>query len=196
MPQKGLGTKAALALWLHNPNPFSGDSLMKKTSLTGLLALVALLAGNAAKAEEAAAPPVATNFSLTSNYKYRGQDQGGNKPAVQGGFDYSNSGFYIGNWNSSIGFTDAGLEMDFYAGYKGTITPDLGFDVGVLQYYYPQSDKVTDYNTTELYGAMSFGPVTGKLSYTTSSKYFGIEDSRGTLYGDLSANFELIPKLT
>ena len=48
------------------------------------------------------------NVSLTTNYKFRGQDQdtGRNKavkPALQGGFDYTfgDSGWYIGNWNSS-----------------------------------------------------------------------------------------------
>jgi uncharacterized protein (TIGR02001 family) len=166
---------------------------MKKTSLTCLLAVMALLASTA-QAQEA--PLIATNFSLTSNYKYRGQDQGNDNPAVQGGFDFSDKGFYIGNWNSSIGFTDAGLEMDFYAGYKGSITETLGFDVGVLQYYYPQKNEPIDFDTTEIYGAMSYGPATAKLSYTTSSSYFGIEDSRGTLYGDLTANFVLVPQLT
>lgn len=166
-----------------------------RTSLACLFGFATLLAGNA-NAAEAAAPAVATNLSLTTNYKYRGQDQGNNKPAVQGGFDYSNSGFYVGNWNSSIGFTDSGLEMDFYGGYKGEIMKDLGFDVGVLQYYYPQNDKVVDFNTTEIYGGVSFGPATAKLSYTTSSKYFGIEEARGTLYFDLSANYEVVKGLT
>ena len=48
-------------------------------------------------------------MALTSNYKFRGQDQDtsknkGFKPAIQGGFDYAfgESGLYIGNWNSSV----------------------------------------------------------------------------------------------
>lgn len=166
-----------------------------KTSLPRLLALTALAAAASVHAADPA-PPVATNLSLTTNYKYRGQDQGNNKPALQGGFDYAHSsGLYVGNWNSSIGFTNSGLEMDFYGGYKGTAGP-VSYDVGVLQYYYPQKDKTTDYNTTELYGAVSFGPATGKLSYTASKKYFGFEEARGTLYFDLSANFPVGDKLT
>jgi hypothetical protein len=47
-------------------------------------------------------------------------------------------GFYVGNWNSNVSFTNASLEMDFYAGYKGEISKDFGYDVGILQYYYPQ----------------------------------------------------------
>ena len=53
-------------------------------------------------------------------------------PALQGGFDWSQNGFYLGNWNSNIGFTNAGIEMDFYGGYKGEIAKDLGYDVGIL----------------------------------------------------------------
>ncbi len=33
--------------------------------------------------------------------------------------------------------------MDFYGGYKGTITDGLGYDVGLLQYYYPQKNRPT-----------------------------------------------------
>jgi uncharacterized protein (TIGR02001 family) len=170
-----------------------------KKSLVALATLAAL--GTAAHAD------VATNLSLTSNYKYRGQDQGNNKPAIQGGFDYSLGGFYVGNWNSSIGFTDSGVEMDFYGGYKGQLS-NLGYDVGVLQYYYPQRNEIVDFNTTELYGALTWTLFTAKYSYTVSSDYFGLGESfglangvpsvkgRGTGYLDLSANFELFKGLT
>src|SRR5574343_1191814 len=49
------------------------------------------------------------NVSVTTNYKFRGQDQDTSKvkavkPALQGGFDYTfgETGFYVGNWNSSV----------------------------------------------------------------------------------------------
>src|SRR5450830_735029 len=72
-------------------------------------------AAPAAAPAPAPAPLLTGNISLTSNYKFRGQDQdmlGKNnfaktkavKPAIQGGFDYAfgESGFYVGNWNSSV----------------------------------------------------------------------------------------------
>ncbi len=136
----------------------------------------------------AAYAQVATNFGLTSNYKYRGQDQSDNKPAIQGGFDYSHGGLYVGNWNSSIGFTDAGIEMDVYGGYKGEFGPGFGYDVGVLHYAYPSLSSAA---TTELYGAVSFSIATLKYSRTVSSKYFGVVDGKGTGYWDLSANYEI-----
>ena len=66
------------------------------------------------------------NLGLTSNYKYRGQDQDTSKtravkPALQGGFDYAfgESGWYVGNWNSSVNWLSGNsIEMDLYGGYN------------------------------------------------------------------------------
>jgi uncharacterized protein (TIGR02001 family) len=130
---------------------------LQKTAISA--AAVALLTGLtsvAAFAEEAAAPevsPVTANVTVVNNYVYRGLTQSNFKPAVQGGFDYAHeSGFYIGNWNSSISWLGDGyatstprvatvsapVEMDFYAGFKKELIAE-GFasDLGVLQYYYP-----------------------------------------------------------
>ncbi|HUG22575.1 TorF family putative porin [Piscinibacter sp.] len=140
---------------------------------------------------------VTANLSLTSKYKYRGQDQSDAEkdvlPAVQGGFDFSSGGLYLGNWNSSIGFAH-GTEMDFYGGYKGE-AGGLAYDVGVLQYYYPGTDASV-LNTTELYGAVSFSIVTFKYSHTVSDEYFGIVDGQNTGYFDLTANYDLGNGLT
>jgi len=138
---------------------------LHKTAISA--AAVALLSGVATTAAFAAdepAPevsPITANVTVTSNYIYRGLTQTNNKPAIQGGFDYAHeSGFYVGNWNSSIswlsdsygtngyanrtnsntGSVTAPVEMDFYAGFKKELIGE-GFatDVGVLQYYYPTS---------------------------------------------------------
>lgn len=163
---------------------------MKKSVLA--LAVMAIFTA-AAQAEDG----LSANVSLTSKYKYRGQDQSDTEkavlPAIQGGFDYSIGSFYLGNWNSSIGFA-GGTEMDFYGGYKGEVG-DLGYDVGVLTYYYPGTDN-SPLNTTEIYGSISYSIATLKYSHTVSNKYFGIEEGRGTGYLDLSADYELAPGLT
>jgi uncharacterized protein (TIGR02001 family) len=114
-------------------------------------------------------------------------------PALQGGFDYTLGGFYLGNWNSAIGFAH-GTEMDFYGGYKGKVSV-LDYDVGVLQYYYPGSDA-SFLNTTELYIAGTWAFITAKYSHTVSSKYFGIEEGQNTGYFDISANYAVAEKLT
>lgn len=161
---------------------------MKKSLLVFAITSVLAFAAQAADT-----PAVATNFSLTSNYKYRGQDQGGRKPAVQGGFDYADSGFYVGNWNSSVKQGNTTIEMDFYGGYKGEAS-GVGYDIGALQYYYPQKDN--DLNTTELYGALNFGIASAKYSRTVSSKWFSVTDGRGTGYWDFSANYEVVTGVT
>ncbi|MBU3556389.1 hypothetical protein ICN18_01950 [Polynucleobacter sp. Ross1-W9] len=132
---------------------------IQKTAISA--AAVALLAGlstSAFAADEPAAPevsPITANVTVASNYIYRGLTQTNNKPAIQGGFDYAHeSGFYIGNWNSSITWisdsypgagqgghsVSAPVEMDFYAGFKKEfIGEGFATDIGVLQYYYPTS---------------------------------------------------------
>ena len=125
----------------------------------------------------AASAQLTSNISLTSNYKFRGQDQDTSKsadfkPALQGGFDYAfSNGFYVGNWNSSVSWlTGNSLEIDFYGGNKGELSPGLGYDVGVLVYAYPGAASA---NTTEAYAGLSFGPFAAKYSQTVSSQYFG-----------------------
>lgn len=161
---------------------------MKKSILA--FAVLSIFAG-------AASAQLSANVALTSKYKYRGQDQSDAEkdvvPAIQGGFDYAMGGLYLGNWNSSIGFGH-GTEMDFYGGYKGDLG-GIGYDVGLLTYYYPGTGASV-LNTTEIYGALTYGIATLKYSHTVSSKYFGIEEGRGTGYLDLTANYEIAKGLT
>ena len=130
------------------------------------LALAFAQAQTAAPAAAPASAPEPTpsaftgNINLTSNYKFRGQDQGTLKawsPAVQGGFDWTQNGFYLGNWDSNVSFA-GNIEMDLYGGYRGEITKELTYDVGLLQYYYPKNGNTTsiNFNTTEIYGSLAY----------------------------------------
>lgn len=158
-----------------------------------------------------AASPLAFNISLTSNYKFRGQDQDQSKtrsfkPALQGGVDYAfSNGFYLGNWNSTVNWTkylpsnpSNRVEMDLYGGYKFKAGP-LDLDVGALAYLYPGASGA---NTTELYLGAAYGPVSAKYSRTVSKGYFGIGkefligEGRGTGYLNLAFSQEVMPKLT
>ncbi|PKO43057.1 MAG: hypothetical protein CVU30_08805 [Betaproteobacteria bacterium HGW-Betaproteobacteria-3] len=138
-----------------------------------------------------ASAQLSSNVSVTTNYKFRGQDQdtlsnsGGVKsrtfkPALQGGFDYAfASGLYVGNWNSSVNWLPGNsIEMDFYGGYKGEIMKDLGFDVGAITYQYPGN---SDGKTTELYAGLSYGPVSAKYSRSVSNDYFFYGSKAGYL---------------
>lgn len=146
------------------------------------------------------------NVSLTTNYKFRGQDQDASKakavkPALQGGFDYTfgESGFYVGNWNSSVDWLSGNsLESDIYGGYKFK-AGEFDLDVGALSYIYPGNSTG---NTTELYGAATYGPFTAKYSHTVSSDYFGFASTkpgakgRNTGYLNFAFAQEVAPQVT
>jgi len=160
---------------------------MKKPMLAVLTCAVAGMFSAAAHADGLSA-----NVSLVSKYKFRGQDQADATkdavPALQGGFDYALGGFYVGNWNSAVGFGH-GTEMDFYGGYKGKVSV-LDYDVGILQYYYPGSGA-SPLNTTEIYGQLGWNIFTVKYSHTVSDEYFAIPEGKNTGYLDISANYEI-----
>jgi hypothetical protein len=114
---------------------------------------------------------MAFNAGVVTDYRYRGISQTRLKPAVQGGVDFSSGGFYLGAWASTIkwvkdGGGDADVEIDLYGGYKGELAKDLGYDVGVLTYHLPEQQAQPQANTTEIYGALTFGPATAKYSHS------------------------------
>lgn len=118
---------------------------MSRNTLAALALLTLAAAAQASDAPAASDYALTANLTLASQYRYRGLMQTNNKPAIQGGFDLAHaSGFYLGNWNSSISWLNdsnsdvsAPVEMDFYGGYKANLAQDVPLDVGVLQYYYP-----------------------------------------------------------
>ncbi|MCU6614863.1 hypothetical protein H4P35_04785 [Achromobacter sp. 77] len=166
-----------------------------------LFSLVPLAqAADAPVATDAVSPySLTANVTLASQYRYRGLMQTNNQPAIQGGFDLAHaSGFYLGNWNSSISWLNdsnsdvsAPVEMDFYGGYKGNLTNSVPVDLGVLQYYYPGDypSGFTSPDTTELYAGIGYGPVMFKYSLALTN-LFGFADSKYSQYFDLSGNFD------
>jgi uncharacterized protein (TIGR02001 family) len=187
---------------------------MKTKPLNLIAAAVALFSlHGAVHAEDPPASPWSFNVGGVSEYRYRGISQTRLKPALQGGIDYASpSGFYVGTWASTIkwvqdAYGDAKVEVDLYGGYKGEIAKDVGYDVGLLQYVYPSAKTAgwnasyKDPNTTEVYGAITFGPVTTKLSYALTD-LFGNYDfaakksSKGSMYLDISASFDVGGGLT
>ena len=157
--------------------------------------LLACVAALAAVAPALSYADVAFNVGVTSDYRYRGISQTRLKPALQGGIDYSNGPFYVGAWASSIKWIkdfggDAGVEVDLYGGYKGEITKGLTYDVGVLTYQYPSNKLNPSANTTEIYGALTYGPATLKYSHSVTDTFANL-DSKNSTYLDLSANFEV-----
>lgn len=170
------------------------------TNLKTALFLSALSLSGAVLAQTKVPEPdysFAFNAGAVSDYRYRGISQSRFKPALQGGLDFSHkSGFYLGAWGSTIRWLkdvpggEGPLELDFYGGYKGSITESLGFDVGALRYQYPHENFAVSPNTSEIYAALSYGPATLKYSRSVSN-LFGFADSKGSGYLDLAASFDL-----
>ncbi len=185
---------------------------MKKINLVvaGVLAVSAshLFAQTAAPAvaPAAAAAPAPTpdwtitgNMALSSDYRTRGFSQTDKMPALSGGFDIAHSsGFYIGNWNSNIDadyYNGSNLEMDFWAGFRGTVG-DVGYDIGAFYYYYPGSGSgsgsgLGGIDEKEIYVGASYGPVSARVyipigDFFSAEKNFNAGSATGSYYVDVS----------
>jgi uncharacterized protein (TIGR02001 family) len=181
--------------------------MRKQTVIAG--AVAAALASGYTHAADAPPPPytLTGNIGIFSQYIFRGLTQTDHRPALQGGFDYAHTatGLYAGTWASNISWlsdskaysSGGSLEWDFYGGMKGNIVGDLTYDVGTLYYYYPGSANrpANPLNiradTWEVYGALGWKWLSGKYSYSIRNETFGVRDSRGTYYLDLTATLPL-----
>lgn len=145
------------------------------------------------------------NFSLTSQYVFRGMAQSDSKPAIQGGYDYAHAcGFYAGAWASSESWVSDGgygsnaLEVDGYLGYKYTFLKDFTADLGVIEYYYPGTygPGATKPHTMEAYLGLSYKWATLKYSQSLTDDFFGAPDCRNVKYFEGNANVPLPAGLT
>ena len=162
---------------------------MTKKALLACAAALALAAPSITYAD------VAFNVAAFSDYRYRGISQTRLKPALQGGVDYSNGPVYLGAWASNIKWIkdfggDANIEIDLYGGFKGELSKELTYDIGVLAYQYPSNKLSPSANTTEIYGALTYGPATLKYSHALTNT-FANADSKNSYYLDLSATFDV-----
>lgn len=123
----------------------------------------AIFAATMMSGATAMAAEVSGNVAIGSDYFFRGIDQAGGE-ALSGGFDVGfENGFYVGTWASSVDFS-GGLELDYYAGYGGSISEDVSYDVGYLYYGYPQGPKTEEFE--EIYASISAGDATLGLAYS------------------------------
>lgn len=163
-------------------------------------------------AQEAASPHAVTaNVGFFSNYVFRGMTYTQNRPALQGGFDYAHdSGLYAGVWGTNVSseaINEASLEIDLYGGYRWA-WGDWNYDVGLLQFYYPERPKLPgsreSYDTLEAYASVGWQMLTLKYSHTLTD-FFGFNSdsmgdgrghSRGSGYLELNAAVPLAADFT
>ncbi|MGD8783616.1 MAG: TorF family putative porin [Thioalkalispiraceae bacterium] len=153
---------------------------LKKLNLTAAALAVSVAMGSSLATTESAQAEMSYNIGVHSKYLLRGIFEENTGTAVQGGADYSDGGFYAGWWFSSLSYnyeapadtkTDVtGFENDFYAGYAGSITDTIGYDVGLIQYVYVNVD---DSDLLEATGTMTFGDFYVGLQYLLSDGWWG-----------------------
>jgi uncharacterized protein (TIGR02001 family) len=181
--------------------------------LSCIAAVSALVSGAALAQSAAPASPhsFAGKVALFSEYEFRGQTQTAEDPALQLTLDYAHaSGFYLGTFLTNIKWLketgdvlgtpiDGDIEWDIYGGYKWGFAEGWTLDVGYLRYEYPGSNGVPDAflkpNTDEVYVGVSYGPATLKYSYGLS-EIFGVIDSKGSDYLELTVNYPVTDKIT
>ena len=182
-----------------------------KFSFSKIAASLAILATSASFAQTKAPEPdytVAYNVGVVSDYRFRGLSQTSLKPALQLGVDFAHkSGFYLGAFGSNVNWvkdfnlaTKGSYELDLYGGFKGNITEDLGFDVGLITYIYPgntsgkagtpSGGNYSNANTNEIYAGLTYNVFSFKYSRSMGD-FLGNLRSGGSQYFDLSANFDL-----
>ncbi len=165
---------------------------MKLVKRTLSAALLFGLAGSASAAG------FSGSLTLTSDYLFRGFTQTNEKPALQGGLEWeSESGLYVGTWGSSISWlsdADADIssqvELDGYAGYRGSFGDDVSYDVGVVKYWYPGDfpKYINQADSTEVYFGLSYSLFSLKYSYALTD-LFGIDNSDGSSYIEAGVDY-------
>lgn len=172
-----------------------------KLKATSVIILSSVLASTAASAQTKTPEPDYTlsyNVGAVNDYRFRGIAQTSTGPALQTGADFAHkSGLYLGAWGSNIswikdyaGATDGSLEIDLYGGFKGEISKDFTYDLGLIRYQYPSNNAATNANTTEFYGALTYGLVTAKYS-RSAGNFVANPNSSGSAYFEVAASFDL-----
>jgi len=194
-------------------------TLMAAAVVAAFTAAGGAYAADAAPAEAKSPHTLTGNAGIFSQYIFRGLKQTNGKPAFQGGFDYAHeSGFYAGTWMSNVSWLKenasnvspptvtgtygggGSLEADFYGGYKMGLAEDVTLDLGTLYYWYPGDLNPTAQtiypglakaDTWEIYVAPSWKWLSAKYSYSVKNDTFGVRQSKGTSYLDISANYPI-----
>lgn len=173
--------------------------MLHKITLPALLC-GSLLSAPAWAGDEGSPSAATSNFTLVSDYVFRGISQTNSMPAVQGGMDFTaGNGFYVGVWGSNVSIladkgaaTSSSLELDGYAGFKNTFAEDFFYDAGVLLYHYPAAyaPGAVNADTNELHVGLGYSWLAVKYSYSVGNA-FGVAQSAGSTYLDVSINYPI-----
>lgn len=127
---------------------------------------------------------LSSNFTVTSDYIWRGQTQTSNGPAVQGGMDYDHSsGFSVGTWLSNV--STFGTEADFYGKYSHSFSDSFAASLGVTFYHYTKSGTS---DSSEVNLGFDIGMIALSINYMDD--YLGTNSN--SWYYNVSTSFDLL----
>ena len=102
------------------------------------------------------------SVSLINNYLFRGIEQSGSNPALQGDIGYTQPigpiNLSVGAWGSNVDFNDgdeASVELDYTFGLSGEVSK-VSWGVGGIYYNYPGADSSLNYDFWEVYGTLGY----------------------------------------
>lgn len=159
---------------------------MNKVTLSKTLIATGLMA-----CTTVASAGFSANVDMTTDYVWRGVSQTDEKPAIQGGFDFSaDNGIYLGTWGSNVQFgtkespSAQDMEMDLYGGWSGKAGP-VSLDVGAIHYgYFINQPGV---NFSEGYLGVTYNMFSVKVSHDFDNK---------NTYVEGGLNFDLPQKMS
>jgi len=163
---------------------------MRRSALPAIAAfgLLLIVAGsNTAAAQDSSLGSVDGSVSFTTDYVFRGISLSNEHPAIQGSLGWSHpSGFNAGVWGSNLDNAGQHLELDWYAGYGGSIRA-LSYNATIVYYTYPWSNAHDEYWEGLFSLGYDFGFVSTNLGigYSPSQGSLGHDDATW-IYGDLT----------
>lgn len=155
-------------------------------ALAGILALTPAI--GAAQED----PLLSGNFSLSSDYVFRGISQTEEGVQLQGDLSWAHPvGLYVGVWstNTHVGGEGNSIEFDPYVGFAGPFgETGFSYDVGYWHYFYPGAEADFDFGEFYALPSYSTGPWTASLELWYALDYFGsdfFEDVSALAYAGL-----------
>jgi len=140
----------------------------------------AMAAGKSSDGVDAFIDGLDKNFSVTSNYVWRGRTASLGAPAVQGGATWNHdSGVSVDFWLSSSGASVLSNEYDVTVSYAGK-ADKFGYEAGIVSYHYPQAAAISSFH--EFFAGVNVGNLNAYL-------YLNPDDDFGdNTYIELSAD--------
>jgi uncharacterized protein (TIGR02001 family) len=127
------------------------------------------------------------NVTFTNDYVFRGYSLSNEHPAVQGSLTWSHpSGFFAGVWGSNLENGGQHLELDWSAGYSGSMDK-FSYSATIVYYTYPWSNAADEYWEGIVQGGYDFGFMSADVGVGYSPKQSNLGDDDATwIYGDVN----------